>query len=207
LIAQGVPSAQACRTVSVNPRTLKRWRHGRTITSFVADRLDKWWSHAPRREFPMIPRLAVPKTIYQAIYRPELGGLQVPRTGRRRRKPHRCPDDRRHDALVKMTMIDQRPASVMSVRALLAVAVHKCAIGGPPASTLLASSSPERRPEALCVLADVVDAVVGGETLRSVHTWMAPNGTTLSTLTINQMTAVSLRRWRGSASARPVHGS
>lgn len=62
-------------------------------------------------------------------------------------------------------------------------------------------------PEALCVLADVVDAVVGGETLGSVHTWMAPNGTTLSTLTINQMTAVSLRRWRGSGQRAPIHGS
>ena len=33
LIAQGVSSAQACRMVGVNPRTGKRWRHGRTITS------------------------------------------------------------------------------------------------------------------------------------------------------------------------------
>jgi hypothetical protein len=33
LIAQGVPSAAACRIVGVNPRTGKRWRHGRTITS------------------------------------------------------------------------------------------------------------------------------------------------------------------------------
>jgi hypothetical protein len=39
LIAQGVPSAQACRMVGVNPRTGKRWRHGRTITSSSGRRL------------------------------------------------------------------------------------------------------------------------------------------------------------------------
>ena len=33
LIAQGTSSAEACRIVGVNPRTGKRWRHGRTITS------------------------------------------------------------------------------------------------------------------------------------------------------------------------------
>jgi transposase, IS30 family len=32
LIARGVSNAEACRIVGVNPRTGKRWRHGRTIT-------------------------------------------------------------------------------------------------------------------------------------------------------------------------------
>lgn len=39
LIARGVPSAEACRVVGVNPRTGKRWRHGRTITSSSGERL------------------------------------------------------------------------------------------------------------------------------------------------------------------------
>jgi transposase, IS30 family len=39
LIARGVPSAEACRIVGVNPRTGKRWRHGRTITSSNGRRL------------------------------------------------------------------------------------------------------------------------------------------------------------------------
>jgi len=221
LIAQGVPSAQACRMVGVNPRTGKRWRHGRTITSssgrrlhyppvissrkqeissrylsedervliadfyrqgrgvraiatelgrspatisrelrgncdpssgqyrpftaqrlaadrrarpgrgklardavlrqFVQQRLDKRWSpeqisHALRSEFPDDPaRQVVHETIYQAIYRPERGGLRrdlprVLRTGRRRRKPRRRCDARRPGSLVDMTMIGQRPA-------------------------------------------------------------------------------------------------
>ncbi len=221
LIAQGVSNAEACRVVGVNPRTGKRWRHGRTITSssgrrlhyppvtrapkaeisarylsedervrigdlhrrghavgaiatelgrspatvsrelrrnldpvsgqyrpftaqrlaadrrarpgrgklvgdvvlrqFVQQRLDKRWSPeqicaALRREFPEEPdRQVVHETIYQAIYRPELGGLRrdlpaVLRTGRRRRRPHRHPDARRPGRLVGMTMIDQRPA-------------------------------------------------------------------------------------------------
>jgi len=33
LIAEGVPSARACRLVGVNPRTAKRWRNGRRLAS------------------------------------------------------------------------------------------------------------------------------------------------------------------------------
>jgi transposase, IS30 family len=224
LIAQGISNAEACRIVGVNPRTGKRWRLGRTITSgsgrrlhyspvtsapkpeisprylsedervmiadlrrrgysvraiatelgrspatvsrelrrnldpgsaqyrpftaqrlaagrrarpgrgklvrdpvlrqFVQQRLTKRWSPeqvsaALRLQFPDEPeRQVVHETIYQAIYRPELGGLcrDLPkvllRTGRRRRKPHRHPDARRPGRLVDMTMIDQRPAEV-----------------------------------------------------------------------------------------------
>jgi len=225
LIARGTSNAEACRIVGVNPRTGKRWRHGRTITSssgaklhyppvssarkqviserylsedervriadlrraglgvraiagklerspstvsrelrrnqdpgsgqyrpftaqrlacgrrarpgrgkllrdrvlrqFVAGRLEKRWSpeqisHALRREFPGVPRRhVVHETIYQAVYRPELGGLcrdlpRVLRTGRRRRKPHRRADARRAGSLAGMTMIDQRPAEADS---------------------------------------------------------------------------------------------
>ncbi len=39
LIASGVSSLQACRMVGINPRTGKRWRHGRTITSSSGRRL------------------------------------------------------------------------------------------------------------------------------------------------------------------------
>ncbi len=91
------------------------------LASFVAERLKKRWSpeqigHDLRVEFPDQPeRHLVPETIYQAIYRPELGGLsrELPkalRTGRRRRRPHRRPDARRAGSLTEMTMIDQRPA-------------------------------------------------------------------------------------------------
>lgn len=228
LIAQGVSNVEACRVVGVNPRTGKRWRHGRTITSssgrrlhylpvtsprksqisprylsedervrigdlrardysvrgiaaelgrspatvsrelrrnlesdgggyrpftaqrlavarrarpgrgklvgdpvlagFVQDRLVKRWSpeqisHALRVGFPDEPvRHLVHETIYQAVYRSELGGLrrELPakllRTGRRRRKPHRLPDARRPGRLAGMTMIDQRPAEAADRR-------------------------------------------------------------------------------------------
>jgi hypothetical protein len=33
LIAEGVPSARACRIVGINPRTGKRWRNGRRLQS------------------------------------------------------------------------------------------------------------------------------------------------------------------------------
>ena len=90
------------------------------LRTFVAARLKKRWSpeqisRALREEFPDQPeRHLVPETIYQAVYRPELGGLhrEAPkalRTGRRRRKPHRHPDVRRPGHLVRMTMISERP--------------------------------------------------------------------------------------------------
>jgi len=222
LIARGVSNAEACRLIGINPRTGKRWRHGRTITSssgrrlhypavittrkvevsprflsedervtiadlhrrgqsvraiaaqvnrdpstvsrelrrnrdpgsgqyrpftaqrlvadrrarpgrgklvndpvlrgFVADKLATRWSpeqicQGLRIEFCDQPqRHRVPETIYQAVYRLELGGLhrQLPkalRTGRRRRRPHRRGDARRPGRLVGMTMLDQRPAA------------------------------------------------------------------------------------------------
>lgn len=39
LISRGVSNAEACRIVGVNPRTGKRWRHGRAITSSSGRRL------------------------------------------------------------------------------------------------------------------------------------------------------------------------
>lgn len=90
------------------------------LTAFVQDRLTTKWSpeqiaSALRREFPDDPdRHVVPETIYQAVYRPELGGLcrELPaalRSRRRRRRPHRRPDARRAGALGNMRMLDQRP--------------------------------------------------------------------------------------------------
>jgi IS30 family transposase len=91
------------------------------LREFVQDRLKQRWSPeqiaaALGHEFPDQPhRHVVPETIYQAIYRPGLGGLRrdelprVLRTGRLRRKPRRRPDARRPGRLVGMTMIDQRP--------------------------------------------------------------------------------------------------
>ncbi len=90
------------------------------LREFVTARLAKRWSpeqisNALRIEFADRPeRHLAPETIYQAVYRPELGGLhrELPkalRTGRRRRKPRPHPDARRPGRLVGMTMIDQRP--------------------------------------------------------------------------------------------------
>ena len=90
------------------------------LREFISRLLVKRWSpeqisHELRAVFPGEPkRHLVHETIYQAVYRPELGGLHrgLPkplRTGRRRRKPQRRCDERR-GRLVDMTMIDQRPA-------------------------------------------------------------------------------------------------
>ena len=108
-------------------RRLARPRPGKiaadpALRQFVLERLEKRWSpeqvsQALRREFPDEPaRHVVHETIYQAVYRPELGGLsrglpaRVLRTRRRRRRPHRRPGQRRPNGITAMTMLDQRPA-------------------------------------------------------------------------------------------------
>jgi transposase, IS30 family len=101
-----------------------RPKPGRFVTDvelreFVQDRLTWRWSpeqiaQALRAQFADQPhRHVVPETIYQAVYRPDLGGLcrdlpKVLRSGRLRRKPRRRAAERR-GRLVNMTMIDQRP--------------------------------------------------------------------------------------------------
>jgi IS30 family transposase len=94
------------------------------LRRFVQDKLTRRWSpeqiaRAVRSELPGQPhRHVVPETIYQAVYRPDLGGLcrELPkalRSGRPRRKPQRRAGERR-GRLVDMTMIDQRPAEAAS---------------------------------------------------------------------------------------------
>jgi IS30 family transposase len=90
------------------------------LRAFVEDKLKRRWSpeqiaQALRVEFPDQPhRHLVPETIYQAVYRPELGGglcrnlPKVLRTGRSRRLRRRRGEERR-GRLVNMTMVDQRP--------------------------------------------------------------------------------------------------
>jgi len=92
------------------------------LRQFVQERLVKRWSpeqvsQALRRAFPgERARHVVHETIYQAVYRPELGGLsrelpaRVLRTRRRRRRRHRRPGERRLNGITAMTMLDQRPA-------------------------------------------------------------------------------------------------
>jgi len=92
------------------------------LRQFVQGRLEKRWSpqqisRALRAQFPgEAARHVVRETIYQAVYRPELGGLsrELParalRSGRRRRRPHRRPGERRPNGITAMTMIGQRPA-------------------------------------------------------------------------------------------------
>jgi IS30 family transposase len=93
------------------------------LKEFVQERLQRRWSPEQicqelRREFPGdSQRHLVHETVYQAIYRPDLGGLRrdlprVLRTGRRRRRPHRRGDARRAGSLTGMTMIAARPAEV-----------------------------------------------------------------------------------------------
>ena len=226
LIAEGVPSARACRMVGIHPRTGKRWRNGRRITSggrvlnlppvitsvvpvvkrysprylsederirladlrregrtmreigalmgrspstisrelargadaagryrpfeahrrclgrrrlhrpsrlardaelreWVAGRLTARWSpeqvaRGLRRQYPDKPaRWLCAETIYQAVYRPDLGGLprelpgRVLRLRRRHRLARRHAQARRSGPLTGITLIHDRPAAVL----------------------------------------------------------------------------------------------
>jgi len=81
------------------------------LRQFVQDRLEKRWSpqqisEALRTKFPReAARHVVHETIYQALYRPELGGLsrELPARVLRTRR-------RRPNGITAMTMIGQRPA-------------------------------------------------------------------------------------------------
>jgi IS30 family transposase len=96
------------------------------LREFVAGRLEKRWSpeqvsQALRGEFPGDARRhLVHETIYQAVYRPELGGglcrdlPRVLRTGRRHRKARRRADARRTGMLTGMINISERPAEAAS---------------------------------------------------------------------------------------------
>ncbi|MDA8356566.1 MAG: IS30 family transposase [Actinomycetota bacterium] len=95
-------------------------RNDATLRSFVEERLKKRWSpeqiaralrehFVEQREYHLAP-----ETIYQAVYRTELGGLcrelpAVLRTRRRRRRPRRRAEVRNAGSLVRMTMIAERP--------------------------------------------------------------------------------------------------
>lgn len=110
----------------------RRTRQGRgklvsdaQLREFVDYRLQKRWSpeqigRALREHFPDQPaRHLVHETIYQAIYRAELGGLhhgapKMLRTGRTRRRPRRRGDARRPRNSLQMVTIDQRPAEAAS---------------------------------------------------------------------------------------------
>ena len=93
----------------------------RELREYVAGRLAVRWSpeqisQALRGQFPGdTARHVAHETIYQAVYRPELGlsrelQARALRSGRRRRRPHRRAGERRPNGITAMTMIDQRPA-------------------------------------------------------------------------------------------------
>jgi hypothetical protein len=101
------------------------------LRQFVRDRLEKPWSpeeisQALRSEFPADrARHVVHETIYQAVYRPELGGLpgelpvRVLRTRRRRRRPHRRPGERRPSGIIAIghDTHEPRPSRTWPARA------------------------------------------------------------------------------------------
>jgi IS30 family transposase len=102
------PSRMACDPV------LREWVAGRLVARWSPEQV----SHELRVQFPDRPdRWLCPETIYQAVYRPDLGGLprelpgKVLRRRRRQRVRHRDAGHRRSGPVTGMTPIDQRPES------------------------------------------------------------------------------------------------
>jgi len=95
------------------------------LRDWVAGRLQARWSPAQisrrlRIRFPDQPeRWLCAETIYQAVYRPDLGGLprehpgRVLRHRRRHRVPRRQAQARRSAPVTGMTLIHARPAEVL----------------------------------------------------------------------------------------------
>ncbi|WP_347280171.1 IS30 family transposase [Frankia sp. CcI49] len=103
--------------------TQGKLRRNPALRQFVQQRLDQHWSPeqisvALRHEFTDDPEMrAAPETIYQALYRPERGGLDRDaatklRTRRRARRPRRRLDQRATRFIDPGTLITQRPAEV-----------------------------------------------------------------------------------------------
>lgn len=99
-------------------------RRNSELRQLVQQRLDQHWSpeqisSALREEFPDDPEMQVaPETIYQAIYRPERGGLHRDaatklRTTRGCRRKRRRPDQRATRFIDPGTLITHRPAEVL----------------------------------------------------------------------------------------------
>jgi IS30 family transposase len=96
----------------------------RVLREWVADRLQARWSpeqiaHESRRRFPDEPeRWLCAETIYQAVYRPDLGGLprelpgRVLRRRRRQRVPRRDAQRRRSGPVTGMTLVHERDVTV-----------------------------------------------------------------------------------------------
>jgi transposase, IS30 family len=109
------------------PRVHRSCRLGRDLElrEWVAAKLLARWSPEQvsrelRRQFPGQPsRWLCAETIYQAVYRPDLGGLprelpgRVLRRRRRQRRPRRHAQARRSTPILAMTSVHERPAEVL----------------------------------------------------------------------------------------------
>lgn len=95
---------------------LRDWVAGKLVAKWSPEQV----SHELRNQFPDCPdRWLCPETIYQAVYRPDLGGLprelpgKVLRRRRRQRVRQRDAAHRRSGPVAGMTMIEERPASAV----------------------------------------------------------------------------------------------
>ncbi len=132
-LARGADAAGRYRPFEAHRRALGRRRLHRPsrlardaiLRDWVAGRLKARWSpeqvsRGLRRQFPDEPaRWLCAETIYQAVYRPDLGGLprelpgRVLHLRRRRRLARRHAQARRSGPLTGVTPIGERPAAVL----------------------------------------------------------------------------------------------
>jgi transposase, IS30 family len=132
-LARGADTSGRYRPFEAQRRALGRRRVRRpgrlagdaVLRDWVAERLWSRWSPAQvarglRSRFPDEPeRWLCAETIYQAVYRPDLGGLprelpgRVLRHRRRQRVPRRHAQARRSGPVTGMTLVHERPAEAL----------------------------------------------------------------------------------------------
>lgn len=132
-LRRGADQAGRYRPHEAHHRALQRRRVRRPSRLSTDEELREWvtakllarWSPEQisrelRHQFPDRPSWWLcAETIYQAVYRPDLGGLprelpgQVLRRRRRQRLPHRDAQARRSAPIVGMTLVHERPVEVL----------------------------------------------------------------------------------------------
>jgi hypothetical protein len=145
LIGQGFSSLEACRIVGINPRTRKRWRHGRTVTARDGRKL---------HYSPVVTRGKWPGGRSRTGTCPRMSGCGSPTCVR---QGPGCGRSRRRQAAARRRSAGN--CAVTGIRTAASTAVHR-AQAGRAAARQAAGGQDRRRPGGAPVRAGAAGEVV-----------------------------------------------